>query len=302
MNRRVDLNQFLNDYQQAIFRGDAQQASEAIGRAMAVQVPASEIYLQIIAPAQVAVGEAWLSRQISVAQEHVATEISLSEMARLRHATRPKFRLGLRAVVASVDGDGHWIGSRIVADFLQMEGWEVEFVGTNTPQQDFVDLVKTKSPDLVGLGITLAECGASLAELCSRVKSEVPQAQILVGGRGIAAGLAPGDLGADARATDARDAVHKARELCPRSGVDGALHYYLKELGARLLEQRKARGLSQQEVADRAGLDRTYLSSVENGKQNVSVAVLFRLADALGSPVDDLLLGRLYGRGASAES
>lgn len=50
-----------------------------------------------------------------------------------------------------------------------------------------------------------------------------------------------------------------------------------------------AAGLSQEELAARAGLHRTYVSSVERGERNLSLANIHRLADALGVPPSSLL-------------
>ena len=46
--------------------------------------------------------------------------------------------------------------------------------------------------------------------------------------------------------------------------------------------------LSQEELADRAGLDRTYLSGVERGVRNPTVEVMQKIATGLGSDLDVL--------------
>lgn len=48
-------------------------------------------------------------------------------------------------------------------------------------------------------------------------------------------------------------------------------------------------GLSQEELADRAKLHRTYISSIERGERNVSIENIFAIADALNVPPADLL-------------
>ena len=52
---------------------------------------------------------------------------------------------------------------------------------------------------------------------------------------------------------------------------------------------RKSTGLSQEELADRAGLHRTYISSIERGQRNVSLENIFVLANALGIEAADLV-------------
>lgn len=52
---------------------------------------------------------------------------------------------------------------------------------------------------------------------------------------------------------------------------------------------RAARGLSQEDLADLADIDRTYVSAIERQRYSVSVDVLERLAGALGVTIDVLL-------------
>jgi transcriptional regulator with XRE-family HTH domain len=52
---------------------------------------------------------------------------------------------------------------------------------------------------------------------------------------------------------------------------------------------RKSIGLSQEELADRAGLHRTYISSIERNERNVSLENIFLLAKALGVEAADLV-------------
>ncbi len=54
-------------------------------------------------------------------------------------------------------------------------------------------------------------------------------------------------------------------------------------------------GLSQEALADLAGLHRTYVSSIERGQRNVGITNVFRLAEALG--VDPSVLLNAPGDG-----
>ena len=59
--------------------------------------------------------------------------------------------------------------------------------------------------------------------------------------------------------------------------------------GSRLRELRQAAGLSQESLADLAGLDRTYISGCERGRRNASIEALYKLSHALGVPASALL-------------
>lgn len=60
-------------------------------------------------------------------------------------------------------------------------------------------------------------------------------------------------------------------------------------LARNLRRFRAAKAVSQEALADLAGLHRTYLGSVERGERNVSIDNIERLADALGVTVSELL-------------
>ncbi len=52
-------------------------------------------------------------------------------------------------------------------------------------------------------------------------------------------------------------------------------------LGQRVKELRQKAGMSQEELADLAQLDRTYITSVERGKRNISIVNIEKLSKAL---------------------
>jgi transcriptional regulator with XRE-family HTH domain len=62
-----------------------------------------------------------------------------------------------------------------------------------------------------------------------------------------------------------------------------------KVFADNLARERKSRGLSQRQLATLAGLDRTYVGSVERGERNVSIDNIERLAEALQIEPADLL-------------
>jgi transcriptional regulator with XRE-family HTH domain len=60
-------------------------------------------------------------------------------------------------------------------------------------------------------------------------------------------------------------------------------------LGTVLREARLAAGLTQEEVAFRAGLDRSYVSMLEHDKKSPTVDVLLRLSKAMGVKASQIL-------------
>jgi transcriptional regulator with XRE-family HTH domain len=60
-------------------------------------------------------------------------------------------------------------------------------------------------------------------------------------------------------------------------------------IGRNMKRLRAAKGWSQEELADRAGIHRTYVSGVERGVRNPTATVLEKLAIALGAKMSALL-------------
>jgi transcriptional regulator with XRE-family HTH domain len=61
-----------------------------------------------------------------------------------------------------------------------------------------------------------------------------------------------------------------------------------KRFGARVRQLRKARKLSQEALALEAGLDRSYVGSIERGTSNVALINIHRIAEALGVGASEL--------------
>ena len=74
------------------------------------------------------------------------------------------------------------------------------------------------------------------------------------------------------------------------SGMKGAaLSDVAVRFGNKLREVRKAKGLTQEGLADAARLSRNYVNDVERGRRNVTIATVESLARALGVRMADLM-------------
>ena len=80
----VDWNSFRKDYLKALLAGDRGAAGEVIENLLASSIALPEIYLDVLSPVMVQVGELWSRGAINVAQEKLATQITLGQMAKLR--------------------------------------------------------------------------------------------------------------------------------------------------------------------------------------------------------------------------
>jgi transcriptional regulator with XRE-family HTH domain len=63
----------------------------------------------------------------------------------------------------------------------------------------------------------------------------------------------------------------------------------LKRIGEKLQAARKLKGLTQEQVADKVGLSRTYYAQIERGERNPSTTVITAIISAIGVDITDIL-------------
>ena len=90
----------------------------------------------------------------------------------------------------------------------------------------------------------------------------------------------------------ARAPRSKKRKSGYRANESGVL----REAGRRIASTRSALGLTQEEAADRAGIDYKRWQRLESGAVNATLRTLLRVADALGTNVWAMLEGKPSGR------
>ncbi|MEU1397116.1 cobalamin-dependent protein [Micromonospora zamorensis] len=147
-------------------------------------VPAERVLLDLVAPAQSAVGERWARNEWSVAEEHAATHISEQVVAAVAAHANPR-PTGGRVVVACMDGEWHALPPRLVAEVLRLRGWQVTFLGASVPAAHLVSYLHRYDAHAVALACALPmrlPYAHRMIEACRR--SDVP---VVVGGRGFGA-------------------------------------------------------------------------------------------------------------------
>ncbi len=112
-------------------------------------------YQDIVRPALYEVGNRWERGELTVAEEHLASAVAATVIAAARcHLVTTAARRG-RAVVAAVTGELHDMGARMVSHCLEADGWEVSFLGANSPLSDLVGFTQRLRPRVVGLSIAM---------------------------------------------------------------------------------------------------------------------------------------------------
>jgi methanogenic corrinoid protein MtbC1 len=202
-------------YLRALLAADVPGARGVLEDAVSAGLPVSSIYLDVLQPTLYEVGRRWSRAQISVAQEHLATAATQSAMARLaeRLATGERRVHPGTALVACVSDELHAVGGRMVADFLEADGWNVVFLGQLTPGADLAAMATEHAAQVVALSAALPERVPRVAEVCAELRALDPSPFVIVGGQAFG-GSAERALrtGADAYAADAAGAARTLQE------------------------------------------------------------------------------------------
>ena len=62
----------------------------------------------------------------------------------------------------------------------------------------------------------------------------------------------------------------------------------IKQLGRNIKAERIRKGLTQEKLAELYGCDRDYISKIECGKQNISIKIITKITNILGSSLNDI--------------
>jgi MerR family transcriptional regulator, light-induced transcriptional regulator len=277
-------------YLRALLDGDSNAATRIVHELIAKRATVADIYLEVLAPGMFQIGELWCDGKVNVAQEHLATQITLGQMDKLRLIQSAPRSLSYRVMVCCVEGEHHFIAARMAADLFQMEGWQVDFLGPDVPTAALIEIVSARRPNLLALSTTLQSNLRRTRALIKKIRKLPAVPYIIVGGR-----ATRGDNSGNNKiqgietAANVIEGVTLAKKILAPDRPKAILSDYLKELGRRVRDLRQQAGWTQEQLAKATRLARAYIVAVESGKQNVSMDVVIRVANGLGVAPDRLL-------------
>jgi len=173
-------------YAEALLSGDEVAAEVAIREALEARLSAAQIDEEIIAPALWLIGELWQRQEITVAEEHIATEISLRVLALQREAARlAAQRPGHRVMLAAPSGEHHVVALRMVHNLLREAGYDALMIGADVPAKALALAARRHRPDVICLSATMAGGSDQLLLTMDEVQLWCPATAYIIGGRGV---------------------------------------------------------------------------------------------------------------------
>lgn len=211
-------------FETALLSGSQRGAAAIVDRSLADGRGLVDVEMGIIQPSLYHVGEQWQANLVSVAQEHMATAIARAVMTNALLNSAPPASKHKRVLLACVEGNHHGLGLHMVADAFQLNGWDVQYLGADVPNNALVKQALAWEADLVGLSVSFAQQAHAVREAIALLAAERGAARppVFVGGLAINRfDVLAKLLGADAHFADARSAAAGAERITTRK--DGAL-------------------------------------------------------------------------------
>jgi methanogenic corrinoid protein MtbC1 len=168
----------------AILSGKRQPAINIIDEALRAGHSHVNLYVDVFAQSLYRVGELWEANKINVAQEHLATAITQYAIAGI-YARLPDAEIDRGSmVITGVSGEMHHIGATLVADAMEANGWNVQFLGSNLPASSVVDAIEQSSADILCISTTIIANLHSVADLTRLVRARLGEhaPKIVLGG------------------------------------------------------------------------------------------------------------------------
>jgi methanogenic corrinoid protein MtbC1 len=148
----------------------------------------TDLHENLIKRGMYEVGDLWELKNITIANEHLATAISDT----LLNLTYPYIfktkRKGKKAVIACCANELHQLGAKMAADILELNGWDSYFLGANTPLDDMLCYIDEISPAIVGLSLSYLPHLDYLKRAVEIIRIEFPNLDLLVGGHAFLGG------------------------------------------------------------------------------------------------------------------
>ncbi len=143
-----------------------------------------QVYTDLIQKAMTKVGQEWEKGNISVANEHMASALS-TKLATELYLSCPKEpqRQG-KIVVTTPKKENHALGALMVANALEVKGYDVTLLSQKASVENILETLKTHQPDILVISISMPENMLNAQELIDAVKElklEKP-IKVMIGG------------------------------------------------------------------------------------------------------------------------
>jgi len=207
----VDLKQIA----EKLIQGKAPQVKELVQKAVDEGDDVQEVLNAGLLAGMSVVGDKFKKNEFYVPEVLIAAKAMKEGMQILRPLLAEKGIKGAGTVVlGTVRGDLHDIGKNLVGMMLEGAGFEVVDLGVDVAPEKFVEEVKEKNAEIVGLSALLTTTMPGMKEVIAALTTNGlrKKVKVMIGGAPVTQDYAD-EIGADGYAPNAASAVDKAKDL-----------------------------------------------------------------------------------------
>jgi DNA-binding transcriptional MerR regulator/methylmalonyl-CoA mutase cobalamin-binding subunit len=166
---------------EATVRFDPDALELEVGRTLSLG-PAVTIFDRALGPAMQKIGDLWHSGTITIAQEHLASQMMLGTLSDLLRLAQPA-DASRRVALACFADEDHAVALHGVALRFASWGFRTVMIGPRTPPAAIGRVVETLSPDVVALSVTMAPAPPRARELVDAYADACRATVWIVGGQ-----------------------------------------------------------------------------------------------------------------------
>jgi len=211
----IVLSEMYNELKQSVIDGNQQGSKDLVNKLLAQGEEAKAIIDNALITAMDIVGDKFQNQEFFIPELLVAARAMEGCLAILQPllAASDVNPAGI-FVVGTVKGDLHDIGKNIVAAMMKGAGFEVIDLGVDNEPAKFINAVKERNANVIGLSALLTTTMKSMKDTIEALKEQGlrDKVKVIIGGAPITEDFAK-SIGADGYAPDAALAVKKAKEL-----------------------------------------------------------------------------------------
>lgn len=207
---------------QHLVEGHEEESADLLINAYLHGQTLASLFDRVVTPAMHQVGDLWCRGELTIADEHLATQTAISSLQKLRGVIHLPGPSSTRALICGVEGDLHELPIHLVHLLLEGDGWEVINLGPNTPFFTLVEALVKHRPDLLCISVKLITDPDRVERGYAPVRKAADKLHtaIALGGDGLADRLLRQRFPSEFHAEDFTQLRKFARSLVPQEQPD----------------------------------------------------------------------------------
>ena len=202
--------------------GDEDETAAALISAYLHGQSLASLFDRVITPAMHRVGNLWCRGELTIADEHLATQTAITSLQKLRGVIHVPPPTETRALICGIEGDLHELPIRLSHSLLEADGWDVINLGPNTPLFTLVEALTKHRPELLCISAKLISDPDRLVRDYAQLRKAATKlhSKIALGGDGFADLLMRERFPSDFCAANFEQLLEFARSLIPKKRLD----------------------------------------------------------------------------------